>query len=116
LRHAGLALATALAAILNVGILVDVLNRRLGGVDWWSVWRSAARVGVAAVPVVLVCLWVAELQVWTHQGEWMAKAVVLTVGIGLSVTGYVGAHALMRSEELEVLWGMLKLRLGKSTE
>ncbi|MGH7164446.1 MAG: murein biosynthesis integral membrane protein MurJ, partial [Nitrospiraceae bacterium] len=116
LRHAGLALATALAAMLNGGILVAVLNRRLGGVDWWSVGRSAARVGVAVVPVVLACLWVAGLQVWTHEEEWMAKAVMLTVGIGLSVTGYVGAHALMRSEELEVLWGMLKLRPRKGGE
>jgi hypothetical protein len=35
---------------------------------------------------------------------------MLFVGIGLSVTGYLGAHALMRSEELDVLWGMVKSR------
>jgi len=112
LRHAGLALATALAAMVNVGTLVAVLNRRLGGVAWWSVGRSAVRVLAAAAPVVLACVWIEGLEVWTRQGEWTAKAVMLFVGIGLSVTGYLGAHALMRSEELDVLWGVVRGRLG----
>jgi putative peptidoglycan lipid II flippase len=111
LRHAGLALATALAAMLNGVTLVFVLNRRLGGVDWQSVGRSAARVVVATVPLILACLWVAGAAVWTHQGEWMAKTVMLTVAIGLSVTGYLGAHALMRSEELDVIWGIVRTKL-----
>jgi len=116
LRHAGLALATALAAMLNGGTLVAVLNRRLGGVDWFSVGKSATRVLVASVPVILACLWVSGLAVWTRPEEWIAKTIMLVVGIGLSITGYLGAHALMHSEELDVLWGMLKPRLRKGKE
>ncbi len=116
LRHAGLALATALAAMLNWGTLVAVLNRRLGGVDWSSVGRSAARVLAASAPVVLVCVWVANLAVWSRQGDWAAKTVMLFVGIGLSVTGYLGAHALMRSEELEVLWRVVKGKVASAGE
>jgi putative peptidoglycan lipid II flippase len=116
LRHAGLALATALAAMLNGGTLVAVLNRRLGGVDWFSVGKSAVRVLVASVPVLLACLWVSGLEVWTRPEEWIAKTIMLVVGIGLSITGYLGAHALMHSEELDVLWGMVKPRLRKGKE
>ncbi|MGH7259395.1 MAG: murein biosynthesis integral membrane protein MurJ [Nitrospiraceae bacterium] len=112
LESAGLALATALASMVNVSLLVAVLNRRLGGVDWFSVGRSAARTVVAAAPLVLVCLWVAGAEVWTHEGEWIGKTVMLAVGIGLSVTGYVGVHALLRSEELDVVWGMVKRKAG----
>lgn len=108
LRHAGLALATALAGMLNVSILVAVLNRRLGGVDWASIGRSAGRVLMASIPVGIACVWVAGLNVWSHQGEWVSKAVVLFVGIGLSITGYVGVHALLRSDELDVLVGIIK--------
>ncbi len=115
-QHAGLALATALAAMLNGGTLVAVLNRRLGGVDWFSVGKSAARVLGASVPVILACLWVSGLEVWTRPEEWIAKTVMLVVGIGLSITGYLGAHALMHSEELDVLWGMVKPRLRKGKE
>ena len=115
LRHAGLALATALAGMLNVSILVAVLNRRLGGVDWASIGRSAGRVLMASIPVGIACVWVAGLNVWSHQGEWVSKAVMLFVGIGLSITGYVGVHALLRSDELDVLVGIIKGKLRRVT-
>ena len=113
LGASGLALATALAGMVNGGILVAVLNRRLGGVEWGSVGRSAWRVIVACIPLVLACLWVAGAPVWNHPGEWMAKSVMLAVGIGLSVSGYLGVHALLRSEELDLVWGMVKKKLGR---
>jgi putative peptidoglycan lipid II flippase len=113
LGASGLALATALAAMVNGGILVAVLNRRLGGVDWGSVWRSALRVFVACVPLVAACLWVSSAQVWTHADEWMAKSVMLAVAIGLSVSGYLGVHALLRSEELDLVWGMVRRKFGR---
>ncbi len=113
LGASGLALATALAAMVNGGILVAVLNRRLGGVDWGAVGRSAGRVFVACVPLIAACWWVAGAQVWTHADEWTAKSVMLAVAIGLSVSGYLAVHALFRSEELDLVWGMAKRKFGR---
>jgi len=113
LGAAGLALATALAGMVNGTILVALLNRRLGGVEWGSVGRSAGRVLVACIPLVLSCLWVTAAEVWAHEGEWAAKAVMLTVAIGLSVSGYLGVHALMGSEELDLVWSMVKKKFGR---
>ena len=113
LGAAGLALATALAAMVNGGILVAVLNRRLGGVDWFSVLRSAGRVGIGCVPIIAACWWVADAQIWAQPNDWVAKSAMLFVGIGLSVGGYLGVHALFRSEELGVLWGMVRRKLGR---
>ena len=115
LGAAGLALATALAAIVNGGILVAVLHRRLGGIEWGSVGRSSLRVLVASVPLVVVCAWVADQQIWTHPGEWIEKSAMLCVAIGLSVIGYLGVHALLRSEELGLVWGMVRKKLGRVT-
>jgi putative peptidoglycan lipid II flippase len=114
LGAAGLALATALAAMVNGGILVAVLNRRLGGVAWGTVGRSSLRVVVACVPMAIACWWVAGAQVWAHPADWIAKSVMLFVAIGLSVSGYLGVHALLRSEELDVVWGMVKRKLGRA--
>lgn len=114
LHHAGLALATALASMVNGAILVTVLNRRLGGVDWGAIIRSSARVLLATAPVAVSCLWVAGAAVWTHPGEWVAKSIMLFVGIGLSITGYVGVHALLRSDELDVLWGIARRKLTRT--
>jgi putative peptidoglycan lipid II flippase len=113
LQHAGLALATALASMVNAAILVAVLNRRLGGVDWMIVGRSTARTIVAVIPVVLACLWIASLQVWERSDAWTAKSVMLFVGVGLSMTGYLAVHALLRSDELDMLWQLITKRFRR---
>ena len=114
LRHAGLALATALSAILNMGLLVVFLARRLGAVGWEAILRSHARVLLASVPIVLTCLWIASLAVWAQPGAWAAKTVMLIVGIGISVGGYVTVHALLGSDELDFLWGLVRRRLARA--
>ena len=113
LEAAGLALATALASMLNASILVAVLHRRLGRVDWGSIGWSALRVLVACIPVVLICLWVAGAVIWTQAGEWMMKSVVLIGGIGFSVVGYLGVHIMLGSDELDVVLRMVKRKLGR---
>jgi putative peptidoglycan lipid II flippase len=113
LGAAGLALATALASMVNGIILVVVLNRRLGGVDWGAVGWSSGRVLVACIPLVIACWLVASAEVWTHSGEWVTKSVMLFAAMGLSAGGYLGVHALFRSEELGVVWGMVRRKLGR---
>ena len=108
LEHAGLALATALSAMVNIGVLIGILTHRLGGIDWRGIGRSLGQAGLATIPVILSCLWIADLAVWQRADEWIAKSTMLTVGIGLSVTGYVGMQALLRSEELDALWNMVQ--------
>jgi putative peptidoglycan lipid II flippase len=115
LGPAGLALATALAAMVNGVILVVVLNRRLGGVDWGAVGRSSLRVFVACIPLVIACWSVAGAQVWTHPAEWLTKSAMLVAALGLSAGGYLGIHALFRSEELGVVWGMVRRKFGRLT-
>lgn len=63
---------------------------------------------IAILPVIIASVWIADLAVWEREGQWIAKVIMLFVGMGLSVTGYVGIHALLGSEELEQGWGMIK--------
>ncbi|MFM7841112.1 MAG: lipid II flippase MurJ [Nitrospira sp.] len=111
LEAAGLALATALASMVNVGLLVAILTRRLGGVAWLSVGQSALRTLLATVPLVAVCLRVSGAEAWTHEGDWIGKTVILTGGISLSVTGYIGIHALLKSDELDTVWQIVRRKV-----
>ncbi|MBM4126809.1 MAG: murein biosynthesis integral membrane protein MurJ [Nitrospira sp.] len=113
LGAAGLAFATALAAMVNGGILVAVLNRRLGGVEWGTVGRSSLRVAVACIPMAIACWWAASAAVWTHPDDWIAKSVMLFGAIAVSVGSYVGVHAVLRSDELDVVWGMVRRKFGR---
>jgi putative peptidoglycan lipid II flippase len=116
LDAAGLALATALASMLNGSILVALLHRRLGRIDWSSIGRSALRVLVACIPLVLICLGMAGARIWTYEGEWLMKSAALVAGIGFSVIGYLGVHILLGSDELEVVMGMVKRKLGRMVQ
>ena len=111
LGHAGLAFATALSAMVNITILISILTYRLGGIDWWHFGQSFGRAVIATVPVVLACLWIASLAVWQREDDWIAKTIMLAVAIGLSVTGYIGAHALYQSQELDVLWQLVQTKV-----
>jgi putative peptidoglycan lipid II flippase len=113
LDAAGLALATALASMLNGSILVAVLHRRLGRVDWGAIVRSAVRVLGACIPVAVMCLWVANASLWDQDGAWVVKSAALFAGIGISVIGYLGVHIMLGSEELDVVLGMVKRKLGR---
>jgi putative peptidoglycan lipid II flippase len=68
---------------------------------------------VASVPLIAICAWVAAAQVWTHPGEWIEKSIMLFVAIGLSAGGYLGVHALLRSEELGLVGGIIKRKLRR---
>lgn len=113
LGAAGLALATALASMLNGSILVGVLHHRLGRVDWGGVLRSAGRVLGACIPMAAICLWIAGASMWTESGRWILKSAMLFGGIGLSITAYLGVHLVLGSEELDVVLGMVKRKLGR---
>ena len=111
LQHEGLALATALSAMLNITILVAVLTHRVHGIDWWQIGQSLGRVLIATIPVTLVCVWISSLGIWQREDEWITKGILVTVGIGLSVGGYMGTHALYRSPELDVLWQLIHTKV-----
>ena len=115
LAHAGLALATALSAMVNMGLLVMLLAGRLKALNWWTILQSHLRVILASTPIVAAGLWVGSLGVWSQPDAWIAKSVMLVVGIGLSVAGYVTVHTLLGSSEMEFLWGLVKRKMGKAT-
>jgi len=113
LEASGLALATALASMLNGSLLVAVLHRRLGRIDWGSIGRSALRVLMASIPVAAICVWVAAAPIWNQSDAWLLKVAILLTGMSLSIAGYVGIHILLKSDEMNVMLEMVKRKLGR---
>jgi putative peptidoglycan lipid II flippase len=48
LKHGGLALATSLASMVNLGLLIRVLAKRLGPIKWGSIGVSTVRTIVSS--------------------------------------------------------------------
>jgi putative peptidoglycan lipid II flippase len=102
LQHGGLALATALAAMLNVSLLLVALRRRLAGLRLAPLVPAAGRTLLAAAAMGAVCWWVAGRPVWTGGGL-PGKVVWLAATVGGSAMLYVGLHRLLGGPETALL-------------
>jgi len=106
LGHGGLALATSIAAILHMVVLLELLRRRLGGIHGGLILRSfrkvafssAAAGGVAWLAIGLVGRYI---DIATTLGALIG---VLFAG-GLATLAYVGLVALLKVDEAAEIWG-----------
>jgi len=108
LAHGGLALASSLAAYVNLLTLLWMLRQRLGPIGGRALGRSLIRTLAATVPLWLACRAlgpVADAPSGPAAG-WTGAAVI---GGGLA---FVAAAALLRAPELQALLGMLRRGKG----
>jgi putative peptidoglycan lipid II flippase len=87
LAHGGLALATSLASMLNLGLLVYALRAKLGALGWRSIARSAGKTLLSSAGMG-VAVWQAAgvmipLEAGTPAGLLEGIAVCIAVGIGV---------------------------------
>jgi putative peptidoglycan lipid II flippase len=110
LRHAGLALATSLAALVNLLVLAAALTRRLGGLDWRPLCGSLARSVAAALVMTPAVQFTAGPIAWTEPGHLSLKAAVLALSIGVGVFIFAAATLLLRAPEVAALRRMIRSR------
>ena len=113
LAHTGLALAAGLAAIGHTLILAAILGQRLQGLLWQTLGASLARTGIALLPMVGLCAWIASFPLWQEAGHVPLKMTWLLLAIGSSTIGYFGIHQLLHSDELMHLKLMVQHKIVK---
>ena len=86
LAHGGLALATSLASILNLGLLVHALGAKLGALGWRSIARSMCKTLLSSsgmgVAVWATARAMIPLETTTPAGLLGGVAVCIAVGLG----------------------------------
>ncbi len=91
LANGGPALATTLAAYINIGALFVIFRRRFGRVGGWALFGSFARTGVCALAMGIACVamlrWVHfdSLRLFVTQAGMLAGMIVVAVGVYLTV-------------------------------
>ena len=71
LKHGGLALATALSSMLNMGWLLITLRKRLGNLGGRMVLASFVRIALASALMGLLCWLVIHYSSFMHQSQWV---------------------------------------------
>lgn len=107
----GIALATAIVATVNVGVLLWLLRRRLGRLDGARITQTAARVLLAAAAAGAL-MWLAAGALTPGAAGRSLSALLAQVG-GAVVAGgvaYLALCRLLRVGELDVVWDLVRRR------
>jgi putative peptidoglycan lipid II flippase len=113
LAHAGLALATATASVLNFVVLLVVLRRRLGPFGGRRVARSAGLAVLASLPIAAIGWVVSGLAIWTQPDAWLVKITLIGAAVSTSAAGYALLHSAWKTEEAAAVWDLLQRRRGR---
>jgi putative peptidoglycan lipid II flippase len=111
----GLALATTVAAILHMMVMLIVLGRRLRGIEESALAASLARTALASIACGLACYAarsvfpVVPSDAATRLVKLHALAEILA-GSAAGITAFVGAAALLRSRELRTVRCLVRRR------
>lgn len=112
--HVGLALASSLAAMANMILLLWHMRLKIGAFNGKSVIATAIKSMLASIPMGALVYWGIGFMNWSETGHKLAKAGVLlsTIGGG-AVLFFVVAH-LLRCDEAHEIMRIVKRRLIKN--
>ena len=114
LGHAGLALATSLAAATNLAGLAWLLHRRLGRLGWRRVAISLGWVGLASLAMALASAAAVYLPDWGSEKGMGWRVVRPLAGVTAGALAYLGTAWALRLPELGELGAVLGRRMPKS--
>ncbi len=103
LAHGGLALATSLASMLNLGLLMYALSARLGPMGWKDIARSAGKAFFSSL-VMGIVVWASARTFIASESETFSGlliGVVASIGIGLGIYGVTSF--VLKSRELSAV-------------
>jgi putative peptidoglycan lipid II flippase len=107
LQHGGLALATTISAFFNLSLLIWLLRKRFGKMNWRNIGLATGKVCAASAVMGLCC---APFTTLALQRAWFLGAAIV-VGIGV----FVVCAGLIKSQELLFLYDMLVKRHSSAT-
>ena len=112
LQHAGLALATSLAATLNIGLLTYKLRKKIGRIDARRILISLLKIVPASIAMGVIGWWVSKQPVWGLAGNTLFKAELLGGAMAASSVFYIIVMWILKSEELKFVWGIVASKTG----
>ena len=99
MAHKGLALATSLASILNLSILLHRYNQQ-NGIPFPEIFKTALYSVAAAIPIAVGGIFVSNYYPWDDDTQVLFKAGVIAFSVTGSVAVYFFIHHFMKSPEL----------------
>jgi len=110
MKHGGLALATSLASMLNLALLIKALRNKVGLLKWHSILRSLIKIVFCATFMGVVVLAAARGILPTGPASVQQLFIGVCISILLGIGTYSGCAFLVKCPEMRELIHMLKNR------
>jgi putative peptidoglycan lipid II flippase len=112
LRHAGLALATSLAAAVNLGLLVILLRRKLGPLGLTRLLPHCTRDVLASTALAVPVWWLQARLTWSGAEPLWWRAGWLGVCVMAGVVTFALAHTALGGGETRRMWELVRERVS----
>jgi putative peptidoglycan lipid II flippase len=113
LAHGGLALATSLASMLNLWLLVRALRSKLGALGWTNIIQSVCKTMICS-GVMGVAVWAISLLIIPSEGGTFSGLLLGLMGsIIIGFVLYGSFSLLLKSQELEKVVAMVRKGRGE---
>lgn len=113
MQHAGLALASSLAAGSNMLLLFFFLRRRIGSFGGAEIVGVALKSLLAAVPACLAAAIILRQLDWAQLGAKPLKAGVLGLAVALAIVLYFGLSLLLKNREVQEAGRVLRKKFAR---
>ena len=115
LDHGGLALATSIAVVLYMMVLLEFLRRRLGGINGSLIVKSFTKVLIASGVMGLVAWFALGMISSRFPVTGTAHAIIVVLGSSIpAVLAYAGMIALLKVDEATEVWKLVSRRLKRT--
>ncbi len=104
LAHGGLALATTISALFNMGALFILLRKKVSGMDWPGIVFAALK-NLGAGSVMAVAVYLVYYRAGLPSGNLLYSALDLVLSILAGISVYAGASWALRVPEVAFLKG-----------
>lgn len=111
--HAGLALASSLAAFGNMLLLLWLLRRKIGSFGGRTLLVASVKTALAAIPTGMVASYLLRLADWSQPGAKLLKSGVVTVSVLAAMVVYAALSLLLKSQEASEAAGLFKRKFLK---
>jgi putative peptidoglycan lipid II flippase len=115
MKHAGLALASSLSALGNMGLLLWFLRRKIGPFGGRAIMLSGLKGIIASVPMAAAVYWILLLGDWSRVGGKLMKGGVLGVAVLAGVAIFLVSAHLLGCEEARDASALVRRKLFRKT-
>ncbi len=110
LGYRGLALATAISVTVNLVLLIILLSRRVGRLDFRDLVQAFLKVLACSLISAAALLGARALWPWAPDASLPAKIANLAILLAAAAGSYLLAAALLKVKELSLLFGLVRKR------